>query len=339
MKNKVGKHLFYGLFILIVSVFILLMIPKTWSALNPDKPPMGYYFYAPTVFAIFSGLEKIVTMTPLVPDGVEEIKNIEYKNVNGKSLQLDLYIPKKLPRPAPLLVFIHGGGWRSGQRSDYMVYLVHFANMGYVTATVSYRLLKDAPYPACVEDICDAVKWFYVNGEKYNYDPDRIALIGGSAGAHLSMLAGYGWKETSTAADTVSDKNDAVPPTRTRHKIKVVVDIYGPADLTTEYSRNHHLVTSFISKSWETAPELYKEASPVTWLDKNDPPTLILHGTADDLVPISQSVSLKHKLDSLGVPCVFKPLPGWPHTMDVSLRVNNYCKICMEQFFEKYLDN
>jgi acetyl esterase/lipase len=281
---------------------------------------------APAYLALWVGLEELVNTAPLVPADVEEIKDIEYKNINGKSLQLDLYKPANLQDPAPLLVFIHGGGWKSGKRSDYLIYLVDFARKGYVTATVSYRLLNDGPYPACAEDIRDAVGWFFRNGEKYGYDPDRIALIGGSAGGHLAMLGGYGWGETNGTADSIN------------HKIKAVVDIYGPADLTTDYARNHTLVTSFLARSYEEAPALYEEASPVHYLDKDDPPTLILHGTSDRLVPISQSDYLKVKLDSLGVPCEYFRLPLWPHTMDIVKRVNDYCQAKMNEFFRKYLD-
>jgi acetyl esterase/lipase len=280
---------------------------------------------APAYLALWVGLEELVNTAPLVPADVEEIKDIEYKNINGKSLQLDLYKPANLQDPAPLLVFIHGGGWKSGKRSDYLIYLVDFARRGYVTATVSYRLLNDGPYPACAEDIRDAVGWFFRNGEKYGYDPDRIALIGGSAGGHLAMLGGYGWGETNGTADSIN------------HKIKAVVDIYGPADLTTDYARNHTLVTSFLARSYEEAPALYEEASPVHYLDKDDPPTLILHGTSDRLVPISQSDYLKVKLDSLGVPCEYFRLPLWPHTMDIVKRVNDFCQGRMSEFFDKYL--
>jgi acetyl esterase/lipase len=281
---------------------------------------------APAYLALWVGLEELVITAPLVPADVEEIKDIEYKNINGKSLQLDLYKPANLQDPAPLLVFIHGGGWKSGKRSDYLIYLVDFARRGYVTATVSYRLLNDGPYPACAEDIRDAVGWFFRNGEKYGYDPDRIALIGGSAGGHLAMLGGYGWGETNGTADSIN------------HKIKAVVDIYGPADLTTDYARNHTLVTSFLARSYEEAPALYEEASPVHYLDKDDPPTLILHGTSDRLVPISQSDYLKEKLDSLGVPCEYYRLALWPHTMDIVKRVNDYCQVKMTEFFEIYLN-
>ena len=331
MFKKTLKKTLYGILICLIGLVVLMLIPRTWSALHPKNPPMGYYYENATILALVTGLESMIDKEPPVPENVLETKNIEYKNINGKSLQLDIYQPKGLVKPAPLLVFIHGGGWRSGKRSDYLVYLTHFAKMGYVTATVSYRLLKDAPYPACAEDIMDAVKFFYQNGDKYNYDPDRICLIGGSAGSHLAMLAGYGWKKLGTQPDTARASAEQ------GKKIKAVVEIYGPTDFTTEYARNHPTITGFIAKSYQEAPQLYVEASPITYVSGNSPPTLILQGTRDNLVPLSQAELLKHKLDSLGVPNVYCPLPGWPHTMDIDKRVNDYFKVTLAGFFDKYV--
>jgi acetyl esterase/lipase len=327
MKSKLFKRLLSGLLIVFLLCCLLMVTPRVWSALNSDKPPVGYHYLAPTYLAIKLGLEDLINKTPAIPPEIEEIKNIEYKNINGKSLQLDLYKPRNLTKPTPLLVFIHGGGWSGGERADYLVYLVAFAKKGYITATVSYRLLKYAAYPACAEDITDAVQWFYRNGEKYGYDPDKIALIGGSAGAHLALLATYEWKKP----------NDTIAKVEFRHRIKVVVDIYGPVDLTTEYARNQSLVTSLLAHSYKEMPELYTEASPIHYLDKTDPPTMILHGTSDDLVPISQSDMLKERLDSLGVPNVYYRVPLWPHTMDIVQRVNDYSQLKMNDFFTKYL--
>ncbi len=330
MKSRILKHILLGLLIIFVIFCVLMVTPRILGALFPQKLPVGYHFTFANYIAIGVGLEKLIDRTPDIPPDIEEIKNIEYKNVNGKSLQLDIYKPKNLEKAAPLLVFIHGGGWSDGKRSDYLVYLVAFAKKGYVTATVSYRLLKDVPYPACAEDITDAFSWFYRNGEYYGYDPDRIAVIGGSAGGHLALLAAYGWGKHV-------DNNDSISVPGNIHCIKAVVDIYGPADLTTEYARTHPTVTSFLARSYEEAPELYSEASPIFYLDKNDPPTMILQGTSDNTVPASQSVLLKEKLDNLGVPGVLYCLPLWPHTMDVVQRVNVFSREKMNEFFEEYL--
>jgi len=326
MKFKWLKRVLIIVAALLGVVFFLLSIPRIWSALNYDKPPLGYYFIAPVYPAVWTGLERLVNLKPGVPSDIKELKNIEYKNVNGKSLQLDMYIPDKVTRPAPLLVFIHGGGWRSGQRSDYLVYLIAFAKKGYITATVSYRLLADSCYPACVEDISDAAEWFFNNGGTYGYDPDRIALIGGSAGGHLALLTAYGWKKHTSDNDSTG-----------HHRIKAVVDIYGPYDMTTEYARNHSLVTSFLAHSYEDAPELYRESSPEHYLEEGDPPTLIFHGTSDDLVPVSQSDSLAAKLGRVGIPCVYYRLPWWPHMMDMVKRVNDFSQEKMSDFFDQYL--
>jgi len=328
---KIFKRILSALLIILAISAALLVTPRIWSAMNPGKPPVGYHFVLPGYLAVGIGLEKMINMTPEIPADVEEIKDIEYKNINGKSLQLNIYKPKNLMKGAPLLVFIHGGSWRSGKRLDYLVYTTAFAKRGYITATVSYRLLKDGPYPACAEDITDALQWFFNHGDQYGYDPDRIALIGGSAGAHLALLAAYEWKKPTTAGDT------AVIP-QSKHRVKAVVDIYGPIDFTTEYARNQILITSFMAHSYQEAPALYREASPIQYVTRNSPPTLILHGTSDDLVPISQSDQLKARLDSLGVPNGYYKVPFWPHAMDAVQRVNDFTQLKMNDFFKRYLN-
>jgi len=330
--NKMKKYLIRTLIFVIAAGLFMVVFPVTWSALNSRKPPVGYHFMATAYVALWTGLEKLVDTSPEIPPDIEEFRGIEYKTINGKSLQLDIYRSRNLTGKAPLLVFIHGGAWKSGKRSDYLVYLIPFAEKGFVTATVSYRLLADSVYPACIEDLTDAVDWFFKNHDKYGYDPDRIALIGGSAGGHLATLAGFGWQKTVDINATTS-----LSVIRKNHRIKAVVDIYGPVDLTTEYARTHPLVTAFIGHSYEEAPGLYSEASPVKYLDKDDPPVLIFHGTSDRLVPVSQSDDLKKSLDSLGIPNTYYRMPLWPHTMDIVRRVNIFCQEKMEEFFREYL--
>jgi len=322
---KILKRFLVVLFIFFIVFCLLMATPRLISFINPENPPIGYHFEALDLLAVGLGLESVVNRTPEVPSSIEVIKDIGYKNVNGKSLQLDIYIPRDIVKPAPLLVFIHGGGWKGGKRQDYLVYLVDFARKGYITATVSYRFGRDSLYPACVGDITDAVQWFNKHAHVYGYDSDRIALIGGSAGGHLSMLAAYGWKNPHPETDSA------------KHRIKAVVDIYGPVDFTTEYARTNPLVTNFIGHSFKEAPQLYKEASPLQYLDKDDPPTLILHGTSDMLLPISQSDTLKAHLEELGVPVVYYRLPLWPHAMDIDKRVNDFCQLKMNEFFDRYL--
>ncbi len=327
MKAKILKRSLKGLLILFLLFCLLMVTPRTLGFLFPGKLPVGYHFENLSLLALGTGLEKLADLEPEIPESIEEIKNVEYKNVNGRSLQMDFYRPKNAGGPLPLLLFIHGGGWRSGKRSDYLVYLTRFAQKGYMTATVTYRLKRDSIYPAAVEDVTDAVEWLFTNSEKFGFDPNRIALVGGSAGAHLAMLAGYGWENPepqNTGEISI-------------HRVKAVVDIYGPVDLTTEYAQSQPLVTGFIGHAYNEKPELYRQASPVFWLNDSCPPTLILHGTSDTLVPVSQSDTLKSRLDELGVPCEYFRLPLWPHSMDIAKRVNDFSQQKMESFFKRYL--
>jgi acetyl esterase/lipase len=310
----------------LVLLLLLLLAPLAWSSLNPDKPPLGYFPGELVYIAGYTGIEKLIDRKPSVPAGIRELKDIEYRNIGGKSLKMDMYIPDNLSKPAPLLLFVHGGGWRSGERSDYLVYLVDFAKKGYVTATVSYRLVADSCYPACVEDVREAVRWLVVHSAEYGYDPDRLAIIGGSAGGHLALLTAYGWKKPEEPA------SDSL----TRH-IRAVVDIYGPYDMTTEYARNQWMSKAFINHSYEEAPELYLQSSPKHYLSGYVPPTLIFHGTSDRLVPVSQSDSLAAALDKLNVPFDYCRISGWPHVMDLSARVNRYMQFRMNLFFDQYL--
>ncbi|MCU0363102.1 MAG: alpha/beta hydrolase [Bacteroidales bacterium] len=313
-------------FLAVLAVFCFLMlIPRIISLVLPGSPPVGYHFYLLDYLAIKAGLEDTITKKPIVPADIEVIPDVEYKVVDGKSLQIDFYRPRNKEGKLPLLVFIHGGGWSGGRRSDYLVYLIPFAQKGYMTATVSYTLKDKGNYPQCVEDITDALQWFFNNGDKYGYDPGRIALVGGSAGSHLAMMAGYEWNNPGVA--------DSIEFRPERLRVKAVVEIYGPVDLTTEYARNHETATSFIGRSWDEAPDLYREASPLTWLDAADPPTMI----SDNLVPASQARILRDKCRELGIEHEYYNLPLWPHTMDIILRVNEFSQQAMTAFFEKHL--
>ena len=319
MAKTIFRKALKGMLFVLAFFVVLMLLPRTIGLLFPEKAPIGYHFEALDYLAIGVGLESLIDREPEVPATIESFKNIEYKNANGKSLQLDIYRQKELNEKAPLLVFIHGGGWRSGKRQDYLVYLLDYAEKGFVTATVSYRLKKDSIYPAAVEDVLDAVDFLYQNANTYGYDTSRVALVGGSAGAHLAMLAGYGWENPQ------------------RHKVKAVVDIYGPVDLTTPYGQTQFMVTDFIGHSYSEKPELYWEASPARYLKEDLPPTLILQGTSDNLLPPSQSDTLHVRLNRLGVPNVYHRLPLWPHAMDIAVRPNVYMQQKMDVFFETYL--
>ncbi|NOX57077.1 MAG: alpha/beta hydrolase, partial [Planctomycetes bacterium] len=128
-----------------------------------------------------------------LPKGLEFIPNIAYREGNSRAWRLDLVMPKDQEGPPrPALVFVHGGGWRSGdKRRGYFLHgAIEYAQKGYVCITVNYRLSDEAPFPACVEDVKCAVRWLRAHAKKYHVDPNRIGGYGNSAGAHLVAMLG-----------------------------------------------------------------------------------------------------------------------------------------------------
>ncbi len=311
---------------------ILLLLQITPIILiSQDKPPEvpdGYSSMTTMKIAYFFGTLDLMEKDFPVPDDVKEYKDIVYKTIDSTKLKLDIYYSKNISKPAPLLVFIHGGAWKKGDKHDYLHYLVDYAKKGYVTATVQYRFTNKAKFPAQILDVNAAVIWLKQHADEYHINNKEVAVIGGSAGGHLALLVGY-----ASDVPEFKDRDDSLFSSR----VQAVVNFYGPSDLTTEYAQNVSSVNNLIGKSYDEAPEIYKEASPVTYITSDDPPTLIFHGTIDELVPVEQSDSLTKRLEKAGVPVEYHRLEGWPHTLDLAVEVNEYCQYYMDKFFEKYL--
>jgi len=279
--------------------------------------------------AAMIGWLDIINLKPEIPDSITVYQDLVYKEVDSLQLKLDIYKSAALQKPAPVLIFIHGGAWRGGNKADYAPYLIDYAKKGYVTATIGYRLSKVAVYPAAVNDVKCAVLWIKQHAPMYMIDPGKIAVIGGSAGGHLSMMVGY-----------TSERNDLLGPCKADSvdaRVQAVVNLYGPCDLTTEFAQNNKVVHQFLGGVYDSIPDIYRQASPIFYITPDDPPTLIFHGSIDDTVPVSQSDTLRVRLNEAGVPNEYHRLRGWPHTMDIAVPVNRYCQYYMDRFFEKYI--
>jgi len=288
--------------------------------------PKGYFSNTTLKIAYAAGTLELVETDYPVPETIKEYKDVTYKTIDSTSLKLDVYHSKSLKAKAPLLIFVHGGAWKKGDKHDYLVYLTSYAEKGYVTATIQYRFAGVAKYPAQLLDVQSAVVWLKQHAHEFHINPEKVAIVGGSAGGHLAMMNAY-----SNSNNTKSEGVEFTP------NVQALVNFYGPSDLVDVAEEDKPTVEYLIGKTELEAPELYKAASPIYFVTKTAPPTITFHGTLDELVPYKQSDRLHEKLQEVGVPSYYHKLEGWPHTMDASVKVNAYAQHHMDKFFEKYI--
>jgi len=315
--------------LIIVSPAALLAAPPVAS---PSKPPPapGFQTREQVMAALQSGQIKTVPLFDPLPPDVKFTMDITYGSVGDRPLKLDLYAPSQKPKSVPALIFIHGGAWQSGNKRMYRVYAIRYAQRGYVVACIGYRLSNEDPFPAAVEDSKCAVRWIRAHASEYGVDPNRLCVLGGSAGGHLAMMVGY-------SPDDKSLEGAAGHPT-VSSRVQAVVTIYGPCDLTVPAARDVDVVRKFLQgKTYDQAPELYRQASPFHHLSSDDPPTLILHGTLDELVPIAQSDRLARRLKTLKIKHTYDRLEGWPHVMDLAQPVYRRCTWFIDRFLDQHL--
>jgi len=260
------------------------------------------------IAAICSAVVLVGLHVPAAALEIETHDGLQYGTGDGEKLLLDLARPKGLDKPTPCIVFIHGGGWAGGNRQAHHGRMEKAAEEGFVSATISYRLVRDGKHqwPAQIEDCKCAIRWLRANAEKFSIDPDRIGAFGDSAGAHLSMLLG------------TMDKGDGLEGTggATDHpsKVQAVVGYYGPTNLATEYPEtSRKIVANFIGGPLDARRSDYERASPIKYANAGDAPMLIFHGTKDELVPYEQAFEMATALTNAGVPGRIEILLGHRH--------------------------
>lgn len=243
--------------------------------------------------------------------------DITYATVDGRALQLDLLMPEGITNP-PLLVWVHGGAWRSGTRASVRR---EFVERGFATAAVSYRLSTDARFPAMVHDIKAAIRFLRARAGDYGYRADRIAIAGDSAGAHLAALVGVS-AGVAALEGTVGDDRDQ------SSAVQAIVDYYGASNLTTILPQSTPFglevrvpaLELLLGAVPQEAPDLARLASVTTHVGPGDPPILIFHGDQDPQMPISQSHELDGAYEAAGLDAEFIVLHGAGHGGDVFYR-------------------
>ncbi len=170
------------------------MVSIDYEALyQMPKPPeyKPFNFYGAFLFSVAQHKTPMAFNSARpTPDNISQTMDVVFKDINGIKLGLDVYQPSNDDTPNPLVVIVHGGAWKAGDKSIYRTYGLDFAAMGYTAASINYRLSGQAPFPAAVEDIRDSVVYLRKHAAKFNIDPERLVIFGSSAGGHLSAFAG-----------------------------------------------------------------------------------------------------------------------------------------------------
>lgn len=236
-----------------------------------------------------------------LPEATVIYDDIVYKTVSNTSLTLDLYVPNKTIKNAPLLIWTHGGAWMRGSKEAFVRknnrLLNTLLNEGYAVASIGYRLSANAIFPAQIQDCNDAINFLWENSTTFNINKDKFATMGRSAGGHLAALVAMSNAHNIPEFFTT--------PKHPKFKIRALVDFFGPADLVAMRGKGHDEddapEAKFLGGSPLKLPEIAKKASPVTYVNSKTPPTILLHGISDKIVPSSQSELLKAALDTQSI--------------------------------------
>ncbi|HWX37350.1 MAG TPA: alpha/beta hydrolase [Steroidobacteraceae bacterium] len=240
--------------------------------------------------------------------------NLEFAQHDGASLAGDLYLPKGLDK-APVMIAAHGGGWQVGSRTAYKYWGPFLARNGYALFSVDYRLGKAGTYPGSVYDVKAAIQFVRAKAADLGLDPERIGLMGDSAGGHLAALVGLAPDQFT--AEYRGDPNYAVPA-----NVKAVIGFYGAYDMLAQWHHDQiarprdQIAEKYLGASPMQNRRVYFDSSPISYatIDRNRARFLLIHGTADDVVdPATQSQAFQNALNQAGIYVRRFVIPGAGH--------------------------
>jgi acetyl esterase/lipase len=241
---------------------------------------------------------------------VRTVPNQVYVRANGWEGKLDVYALRS-PTPTPTVIFIHGGGWVQGTKEASVLTALPFIAMGYSVVNVEYRLANVSLAPAAIEDCRCALRWVVGHAKDYNLDPERIVIAGPSAGGHLALTTGM---------LRTSDGFDRFCQAPGEPKVAAIVNFFGIADVADlldgpnkkPFPENWPYTVQWLGNQ-PNRVDVAKAASPMTYVRAGMPPTISIHGDADNLVPYQHSVRLQEALQKAGIPHELVTIPGGGH--------------------------
>ena len=237
-------------------------------------------------------------------------QDIEFAKVDGHSLKLDLYLPAN-GEESPLVVWIHGGGWRAGSKEKCSVKWL--TEHGFAIASISYRLTDKATFPAQIHDCKGAVRWLRANADKYGYRTCKIAVAGSSAGGHLAALLGISGNVKALEGNVGGNLDQS-------SRADAIIDYFGATDFIQRTKSQPHktikegsIVNLLLGGPADKKVELARQASSAFHVTKDDPPLLILHGKKDDKVLLAQSTRLESVYKEANLPVTLLVLENSGH--------------------------
>ena len=254
---------------------------------------------------------------PRVPEGVKALRDLAYVSDGHERQKLDLFLPENAGEKLPVIIWVHGGGWSGGDKSTCPPLRQGFAERGFAIASINYRLSQHAIFPAQIEDCKAAVRWLRAHATEYRLNPDRFGVWGSSAGGHLVALLGV-------SGDV--KEFDVGENLQFTSRVQCVLDDFGPTDFTQMDA--HRISASAMEHGSPTSPESrligglitdpanarkVARANPITYVTRDDPPFLIVHGDQDPLVPHHQSELLFTALEKAGVRVRLNTVKGGGH--------------------------
>ncbi len=230
-------------------------------------------------------------------------QELTYKTIADRELKIDIFAPETTEHTRTAIIMVHGGGWKRGDRSMMHLFGPELAGQGFVVFAPQYRLLGEAPWPAQLEDVKSAIRWVRANAEQWNIDPDKIALEGFSAGGHLALLA------SGTGDSSLYSKNDNPEQSDV---VNAVVAFFPPIEMTTG-EPDAGMTPAQVLLGEQASAEQAREVSPLHQVHPGFPPTFLLHGNDDHIVPHITSMRMAAALEGQGVDVELHIYPRHTH--------------------------
>lgn len=283
------------------QICLLLLLLPLWAH-SQDFPRDTSYTLHSTWLKLKKDHPEVEKVYPRLPENVKAIEEVVYRQLGKRQLKMNIYRPKGRGKH-PAVLLIHGGGWKSGDKSLQVPMAQRLAGAGYVTAVVEYRLSPEAQYPAAVHDLKAAIRWLKANARKYHLNPDKFAVYGASAGAQLASLVG------TTAGNPKLEGSGAYPAVSS--EVQAIVNVDGILAFKHPDSREGQVASEWLGGTYRQAAANWEEASALSHAGEHTPPMLFIassyprfHAGKQDLMQILDAHGIYHES------CEF---PGSPH--------------------------